>query len=1598
MPQTIEVPGQGLVEFPDGMSDDEIVSAIQRTATPAPANPFTPKRIPASNPNAAGGFNYGGQNQPQGGGLHLDGFTRNDLPDSESVHQVLDDLSRPAVPLPKFTVDPQGSKTAAVAKTAANLVISLPEFAESPLGAASIASGTVLPRTVAGLFLADTAKNTVQSAGELGKNWDAMTPAERAAASTELGGQALLAAALAHGATRPGGNAVELARALADTKPTLPASVEIPPLTEPVPEWARNRPVQTPERPAENLSAPSEPLPQTPPATPPQAEVATPAPSTAPAALDSRLLPVELTDKEIEAMRPAVQTERAPDVLDDIEAVAGGAVKFDAPDFGQAIADARATTFTKTGKPSASTQRLDQRISTQDGVPADEVLKGLAAENPKYADWTPDDLANAIIASHNGRETGGANTLSLARQLAEEQKRTQLFEATALKPRANAEPFLPEQLFVGDEFTVGGQPNRVTGFATDADTGRPYAVELEGAYGRQSVPIGQALHIDAGSLKDANAPGRVAASGTSAPRTSAARGGGKPKQPGTPTAPTVRPAQPIPLPPTVAPLPAPQLGPIRQWLQNAGTGFNRVFSPHAMDNHASVIANILRDVNGEKANKLSQADEAMHALRKEFDTTPVPTGYKYSPGQPLPHNYAIIDALERNRTALPPRYQSLAKYFDDAFAQRIATIRQFAPHALQNLIADYFPHIWENPKRAQGVMQQVATKLMAGKKEFLKQRTLPFFTDGLARGLKPISDNPVDLLLAKMHSMDKFIAFLKWADEAKKLGELKFKYALEETPEGWRQPAKNDPAFNVFAPPEVTVKEAFDAQLRTRTFELLQKLGVKHSRLASLGGQRWGLAYERPEQIKTRFAGPESVYWHELGHILDFRYNLQNSFLKQGKQFDTELRALADKRIPANAPRTKAVYNKATGKTQNRPTSFASYVRKAEEKMAVMAEAYVHAPELFQKTAPTVYRAFDKFIEDHPELHDIRNIKPSLRLDTAEIQQKLPGTLKMGEWIMRDGPAQVVENYLSPGLSNSAVYRSVRSASNLLNAAQLGLSAFHVGFTSLDAVVNAVEVGLYRGLRGDFKGAGKVLVNAPIAPVQNYLVGKAVQRAMLDPQATHAKILGLKVPISQLEQQVAALAVKGGLRATTDPFWQTHMTRNLVRAVHEGGLAWAKTPLYAPMALVEQLMRPISEYLVPRQKLGVFALLAKSELDRLPPGADVHTVRAAMARAADATEDRMGQMTYDNLFYNRMAKDLALISFRAYGWQLGKYRHLFGAAADTVASAKRIAAGKMPELTHRQVYFLALPLVVGAIGGVLHRMFTGQNPDDWKDYLHPATGQLDANGNPKRLSLPSYLKDIESDISGLFKGWKTGGLMGAAQGGWMATYHRLNPGLSIAVDMLNNRDFFGTQIWNPDDSHMQQLGAQAAFIAKSMTPFSITGAIKLNEGEASTRDKMLPFIGITPAKHELTMTPLESYYSEQFRNLMPAGTKTPEQSEMLKLRSKLVTDLRTAKASGQGVDNLPARLMAAGVKNEQALTRLAQKAEYLPIQYQAKYLPLTQAMRGYDLASDKEKASLATVLMPRIQSSWERDQLDDETTSRYVKQLVPFYKPAPENP
>jgi hypothetical protein len=992
---------------------------------------------------------------------------------------------------------------------------------------------------------------------------------------------------------------------------------------------------------------------------------------------------------------------------------------------------------------------------------------------------------------------------------------------------------------------------------------------------------------------------------------------------------------PVPVP---APMPAvtAAIAPLRSWWQQRSLGVRKLVAPQTIDAPTRMVANIIRDYNGQLANKIIQADHALAVARTDFDKTPVPSSWKYDPNKSLPRNYAFMDASEKGGAGLSTADRALKKQLDDMFAEAVDEVHRVKPAALKSLIQDYFPHIWKDPAQAARVFATiVGHRPLEGSKGFLKQRTKEYVVDGLRAGLVPVSDNPIDIALTKLHEVHKFVAAQDMLTEAKAIGARKFIYIFEKAPEGWTK--VDDPTSTVHVPPFVTVPEAFDEQMRVKTIELLTKLGVPNERMAKLGGKRWGTASDAgtpPGRIRTKFAGPLSVYWHELGHVLEFRYKWLDVMLRGERAagqspIAVELRRLADLRAEGGAP------NK----------SFKSYIRSKDEKAAVMLEAYMHAPRKMQDAAPILYGRVKKFIALHPELHAIEDIRPSLVLGTGKQQIDVGGMVTLGHYYMPEGAAQVFTNYLSPGLQRFGVIRSIRQGTNILSGLQLGFSAFHAGFTSIDAAVSQFALGLRYASEGKLGKAAVKIVTTPAAPVTNYLTGRAVQRSMMKPGSGTPEI-----------ENIAQLAVKAGLRATVDPFWKTQITRNMMRSLHEGGVkGYTGTLLRAPFAASEQMMRPILEYLVPRQKLGVFAGMAQQHMERLGPNADIHQVRDAMARAADATEDRMGQMTYDNLFYNRYVRDMALMGFRAYGWTYGKYRALFTGAYETLQTPGRIAKGG-PILTDRMAYLIALPMVAAGIGSVMNYMMTGEAPNDWKDALMPRTGRLDRNGNPQRLSLPTYLKDLLSDWHDFPNPKKM----------LVSFYHKLNPWIDVGADIIQNADFYGTKVYNEDDPYWRQWVDTLRFVAKSATPFSVTGAARLKESDPSMMQQVLPFFGFVPAKNELTMTPAQLHAAELMRESLPRGSRTSEEAERSRFISQLSHD---AKAADPGWQQRLQEGLAKQQMRPDQLANFFSNLPFSPFQYQVRKLSAEDAMKVWDLSSEAEKQQLKSIVIQKIGAS-----------------------------
>lgn len=452
-----------------------------------------------------------------------------------------------------------------------------------------------------------------------------------------------------------------------------------------------------------------------------------------------------------------------------------------------------------------------------------------------------------------------------------------------------------------------------------------------------------------------------------------------------------------------------------------------------------------------------------------------------------------------------------------------------------------------------------------------------------------------------------------------------------------------------------------------------------------------------------------------------------------------------------------------------------------------------------------------------------------------------------GHYYAQEDAARIINNYLSPGLSDSYIFNLYKGAGNVLNQFQLGLSLFHLGFTSVDAAVSRFALGLNKLFAGNPLGAIKEMASFPLAPITNVLKGNKLYGAWFGKDSS-----------PEMKMITDAMATAGG-RARMDKFYATKFTDRLKDSFRQGH--YLKGALQIPFGVIETAAKPIMEWIVPRQKLGVFFDLMKFEMEKNPEMTH-QELRDTSQKIWDSVDNRMGQLVYDNLFWNKTVKDLAMASTRSVGWNLGTFREIGGGVLDTAKIIPDMIRGKKTKFTYRMSYIIALPIVTGIMGAVYQYLATGEGPHELKDLYFPRTGGIDKNGNPNRVSLPSYMKDIYH----------------YAKHPVRTLTNKLAPQNAMIAQMLSNKDYYGTKIRNEDDPLVRQLLDELKYSAEQFIPFGVRNATKETYGQTPTT-KALSFVGITPAPYDINMTPAEEKAYEINRNKIPVGARTKEQSQ-----------------------------------------------------------------------------------------------------------------------
>lgn len=548
---------------------------------------------------------------------------------------------------------------------------------------------------------------------------------------------------------------------------------------------------------------------------------------------------------------------------------------------------------------------------------------------------------------------------------------------------------------------------------------------------------------------------------------------------------------------------------------------------------------------------------------------------------------------------------------------------------------------------------------------------------------------------------------------------------------------------------------------------------------------------------------------------------------------------------------------------------------------------------------------------------------------------RVPGMRIMGEYWAPEPVARIVNNYLSPGLRGNPLYDAYRGLGNTLNQFQLGFSAFHLGFTSMDASVSRVALGLEYISSGHLSRGFREMLSAPVAPVTNMRLGARVRAAYLDPE--HAS--------PDMKALANAVAEAGG-RVRMDSFYRNSAPERMIEAWRKG--EYGKAVGLSVPAAVEFTMKPLMEYIVPMQKLGVFGDLARKTMDGISPEASLAERRQALADAWDSVDNRMGQLVYDNLFWSKSFKDMAMASVRSVGWNLGTIRELGGGTIDLTKSAARVSQGEAAELSHRAFYVMALPMTVGFYGALYQYLRTGEGPQETKDYFFPRTGEVDADGNPERVQIASYMKDFFA-------------YMGHP---WQTVKHKMNPILSAVYEMLENEDFYGDMIRNPDDPFVLQIAQEAGYIAQQLLPFSVRNVQEQSKrGDQSRTTKIGNWFGITPAPRSEVRTEAQNRMMEFLSRRQMSGA-TPEDAEARQTRSEILRGMRGNSdiKLGQAVNDAIERHQL----TVPDIVRLLKRAGLTPAQERFKRLTLPEAVDVFRRATRHEKELFAEALLNKV--------------------------------
>lgn len=574
---------------------------------------------------------------------------------------------------------------------------------------------------------------------------------------------------------------------------------------------------------------------------------------------------------------------------------------------------------------------------------------------------------------------------------------------------------------------------------------------------------------------------------------------------------------------------------------------------------------------------------------------------------------------------------------------------------------------------------------------------------------------------------------------------------------------------------------------------------------------------------------------------------------------------------------------------------------------------------------------------------------------------------KVGYRVAKKPVADIMNNYLSSNLYNNPyfgkAFQKYMGVASFLNQSQLSVfSAFHAGFTTSEVTISQYAETLkdiYGFMVGNrsFKDVVESTKKIPGSFIRTPMDGASILKEWETPTMEVSPDVAVSSLPNTKEMRTALIAkaaeIAGGgfkMEYGLKTEWQDKMIQEWY-----GGNK-LKAALRSPVVLTEITSKPILSWLVPRQKAGIFGELAW-RLIETNPEKTLSELTPELRQAWNRIDARMGQVQYNRLFINNVAKNTVQALVRAPGWTGGTITEIGGSLQDAGKFISEwIKTGKAPkDLPDRVAYTIALMTGVAAINGLLTFLFTGEEPEDM-DFWAFRDGGLDPKGKPSRWLLPTYQKDVHHYME------DPGNVLLA----------KTHPLLGVIADIFRNKDFYGVRITNSEDPMSEKVIDTVLFGIKQFVPFWMRGVEKeaqkvggLGRLISETPQKVVaPQIGIMPATSSFTNSDFEKYAYE----LRDRSSKTKEEFERGQLMTSLELGLR--RKDPDAMQKIKAARDSRLITPRDSLN-LLKRAKSIPLLSATKHLSLEELVIGIENhATDEEKRKLLPALIEKFRSTF----------------------------